>query len=141
MSFRDGGMKTAKKVSFMLIGSVLLAIGFMVGFGREYLRNREIEKEIASLESENSRLEGKRLEFLNLINDLSSEYYLEEQTRTKQGMAKPGETLVLIDTSESGTRPTGEVLGAQDVLEGVSNPSRWLYYFFDHERFVDMQEL
>lgn len=125
----------------MLIGSVLLAGAFIVGFGREYLRNREIEREIAQLEAENERLDGQRLEFLDLIDDLSSEYYLEGESRVKQGMAKPGETLVLVDTSDTEARHEGQVLGVTDDLQGVSNPTRWLYYFLDHERFVRIKDL
>jgi cell division protein FtsB len=134
-------MRNGKKISIMLVGSVLLAAAFMVGFGREYLRNRSIEREIAGLQSENSRLEGKKLEFLSLIDDLSSEYYLEEQSRTKQGMAKPGETLILVDTGEYDAKPAGAVKGASDELSGLSNPSKWLYYFFDHEHFLGLKEL
>lgn len=141
MSFREGVKNHLPSISLTLVVGVLIAIGFMVGFGREYLRNREIEQEIASLQAENDRLEGKRLEFLDLINTLSSEYYLEGEARVKQGMAKPGETLVLVDTNNAKLDERGLVLGVSDEASGISNPARWFYYFFDHGRFVEIDKL
>ncbi|MFA5946357.1 MAG: septum formation initiator family protein [Patescibacteria group bacterium] len=133
--------RSGKKKGVFLVASVLLAAVFVGAFGREYLREKEIEHDIATLEGENSRLEGKRLEFLDLIDRLSSEYYLEGQARTKEGLAKPGETLLVVDTGKPATLPNGAVLGAKDSLEGISNPARWLYYFFDHGRFDQLSGL
>jgi cell division protein FtsB len=130
-----------RKKSVFLVATVIAAIVFMVGFGREYLREREIAHQIASLQEENDRLEGKRLQFLDLIDKLSSQYYLEGQARTKEGLAKPGETLIVVDTGESAAQEPGKVLGATDSLEGVSNPTRWFYYFFDRARFDSMRNL
>jgi cell division protein FtsB len=140
MSFQGAG-KHVKRVSIALLASVIIASAFMIGFGREYLHNKEIEHDIAELQSENDRLQGKKLEFLGLINDLSSEYYLEDQARVKGGMAKPGETLVLIDDHDLKKTQTGKVLGATDTAEGVSNVTRWLYYFFDREHFSELGKL
>jgi cell division protein FtsB len=140
MAFQGAG-KHVKKISVALLASVILAAGFIIGFGREYLHNREIEKDIADLQSENERLQGKKFEFLGLIKDLSSEYYLEDQARVKGGMAKPGETLVLVDDHDAKKNPDGKVLGESAEDAGVSNVTRWLYYFFDHKRFTELERL
>lgn len=134
------GLKN-RGITVGLIASIVLASLFIVGFGREYLRNKQIEREIAALKGENERLEGKRLGFLDLISDLSSEYYLEGQSRTKEGLAKPGETLVVIDDSALHDAPEGAVLGVSTEAEGVSNVERWMYYFFDRERFSELSGL
>jgi cell division protein FtsB len=131
-----------RKKSVFLVATVIAAVVFMVGFGREYLREREIAHQMGSLQEENDRLEGKRLQFLDLIDKLSSQYYLEGQARTKEGLAKPGETLVVVDTGEgAAAHEAGQVLGATDSLAGVSNPTRWFYYFFDRARFDSMRNL
>lgn len=133
--------RTGRQKSVFLFATVLIAVVAIGAFGREYLREKEIERDIAMLEGENQRLEGKRLEFLDLIDRLSSEYYLEGQARTKEGLAKPGETLLVVDTGKAAAEPTGSVLGATDSLEGETNPAKWFYYFFDHGRFENVDRL
>ncbi|MFA5946926.1 MAG: septum formation initiator family protein [Patescibacteria group bacterium] len=137
MSKGGGGKK-----GIFLLATMIVAGIFVFGFGREYLREREIAAQIASLEAENYRLDGKKLEFLDLIDKLSSQYYLEGQARTKEGLAKPGETLLVVDAGQSAIPVTsGKVLGATDSLAGVNNPTRWFYYFFDRTKFEDMSKL
>ena len=138
MSKGGGGRK-----GIFLLATMIVAGIFVFGFGREYLREREIANQIATLEAENSRLDGKKLEFLDLIDKLSSQYYLEGQARTKEGLAKPGETLLVVDAGQSDVDSVkvGKVLGATDELAGVSNPARWFYYFFDRSKFETMSQL
>lgn len=132
-------MRFAPKFSlFLLVGLGVLALLF-VGFGREYVRNRQIENEIAALQAEHDRLEQDRLASLELISDLSSEYYLEREARTKRGLGEPGETLVVVDLQDEIT-PQGEVLGT-DTDDGLNNPARWFYYFFDPVRFSSLRNL
>ncbi len=130
------------KKSIFLLATMVVAGVFVFGFGREYLREREIAMQISSLQAENDRLDGKKLEFLDLIDKLSSQYYLEGQARTKEGLAKPGETLLVVDAGQSATTVTsGKVLGATDMAEDISNPTRWFYYFFDRTKFDSMSKL
>jgi cell division protein FtsB len=137
MSKGGGGKK-----GIFLLATMIVAGIFVFGFGREYLREREIATQISSLEAENDRLDGKKLEFLDLIDKLSSQYYLEGQARTKEGLAKPGETLLVVDAGQSAMTVTaGKVLGATDTFEGVNNPTRWFYYFFDRTQFEAMSKL
>jgi cell division protein FtsB len=134
---KGGGRKGVFLLATMIVAGI-----FVFGFGREYLREREIAQQIASLQEENERLDGKKLEFLDLIDKLSSQYYLEGQARTKEGLAKPGETLLVVDAGQSASLAhPGKVLGASDALEGVNNPTRWFYYFFDRSKFEAMNRL
>jgi cell division protein FtsB len=128
-----------RKISLFMAVNVIV-LGFLfVGFGREYWRNLEIERDIAALQAESERLEGEKLQSLALINDLSSEYYLESEARTKRGMGEPGEQLIIVDLPED-VGGEGEVLGAS-VDDGLSNPTRWWYYFFNRARFEAMREV
>lgn len=123
---------------FLLVGVGVLGLLF-IGFGREYVRNRQIENEIAALQAEHDQLEDGRLASLELIGDLSSEYYLEREARMKRGLGEPGETLVVVDLKDQ-LKPEGEVLGAT-ADDGLRNPARWFYYFFDPVRFAELRTL
>src|SRR3989339_2042442 len=92
------------KIAVALNLVIFAILGF--GFGREYLRNLEIEQEIARMEAENDRLESDRLEAMQLISDLSSTYYLESEARTKRGLGEPGETMIVVqgDDDDSGAQ-------------------------------------
>jgi cell division protein FtsB len=127
------------KISLFIGINVFILIVIFVGFGREYWRNREIESDIAALQAENDRLENQRLESLSLISNLSSEYYLETEARTKRGMGAPGEQLIIVDVPDD-TQPNPQVLGVA-TDDGLSNPARWWYYFFNRDRFEALRQL
>ncbi len=127
------------KLSLIVVVNLVI-LGFLfVGFGREYWRNIEIERDIAALQAENERLAGQKLESLALINDLSSEYYLESEARTKRGMGEPGEELIIVELPEA-EASMGE---AQSLAtdQSISNPTRWWYYFFNQSRFDAISDL
>ena len=60
------------------------------------------------------------------LKEATSEAFVEKQAREKLGMAKDGETIVLMDTSRS------VQVGGQDVVkeEKLSNWQRWWRLFF-----------
>ncbi|MBI1908220.1 septum formation initiator family protein [Candidatus Uhrbacteria bacterium] len=134
---RTAFQAVARFGTLFIVGVVVL--GFLaLGFGREYLRNREIERSIAALEAQNAELEGEQLEALAVIESLSSEYYLEGEARQKRGLAKPGEELVVIETAYAA--------GDEDVAataddETAPNILRWYYYFFAREKFEALAAL
>lgn len=130
-----------KQRSRLKIAIVLNLVIFAIlglGFGREYLRNREIEQEIARMESENARLEADRLAAVNLINDLSSTYYLEGEARTKRGMGESGETMIIVKNDAASAENGGDAHEETNDAD-APNPLHWLYYFFDHPRFEAMR--
>ncbi|KKW28784.1 MAG: hypothetical protein UY72_C0062G0005 [Candidatus Uhrbacteria bacterium GW2011_GWD2_52_7] len=122
------------KIAVALNLVIFAILGF--GFGREYLRNLEIEQEIARMEAENDRLESDRLEAMQLISDLSSTYYLESEARTKRGLGEPGETMIVVqgDDDDSGAQDAARELGQADI----PNPLRWFYFFFDHAQYEQL---
>lgn len=121
-----------------MVLNVVILFFLIIAFGREYVGNLQIEREIAALEAQRAELETEQLETLNLIDELSSEYALEREARTKFGLGEVGETLIVVQDS-----PVGEVdltSGEEDVLP-ASNPVRWFYYFFDKEAFEQTRSL
>lgn len=111
---------------------LFLLIGF--GFGQEYLRNREIESDIARMKSENAALEAERLSSLSLIDTLSSSYFVESEAR-QSGLGKSDESLVIVQDSGVSSSVAGVV-----SHDDIPNPVRWFYYFFNQAQFEALQE-
>lgn len=132
----------SSKIGLAVVVSVVIVFFLIIGFGREYLSNLQVEREIQELEDERAALQDEKLSTLQLIDDLSSEYYLEKQARTKQGLARSGEKLLIVKDDD-----TNILIGAIGVeedlfsLESISNPIKWYYYFFDTEKFNELKEL
>lgn len=128
-------MRRLSKVTIILLVNVALLVFFVLSFGREYLRNLEVEREIETMTAEHERLEAEKLESLALINDLSSEYYVEGHARTKEGLGRPGETLVIVDDGQA----AAATMVDDDDRPSLSNPALWLLYFFDREKFAELK--
>lgn len=126
-----------KKFGTIFLVNVAVLAFLVLGFGREYLRNVEIERSIAELNAQNDALQGKQLESLSVIEQLSSEYYLEGEARRKHGLAKEGEELAIID--DDGT--TNDELRNTTETTSSSNVMRWWQYFFDRDAFDDVAAL
>ncbi len=121
----------------ILLANALLLFFLLLAFGREYARNIQVNQEIAALERQKASLESQNLETLDLIEELSSEYYLEKQAREKHGLARAGETLILVKDDLFSPRDGDE--GAEVLIENVSNPEAWFYFFFMHDRFEELR--
>ncbi len=126
--------------SFFLVASICLALFLVVALGREYVGNLQIQYEIKQREKERAELQDQQLETLDLIDSLSSEYYLEREGRTKQGLTKPGEEVIVIAGEDIGVIEE-EVPYGISSLDQVGYAQRWFYYFFDQERFDYLRTL
>ncbi len=128
---------TSNKLFFFALCAVAIFCFLALTFGREYVTNRQINQELRRLEAERAELEDRRLASIELINDLSSEEYLEGEARTKHGLAKPGETLLVIQDDER----IGELeLINETDNQQLSNPKKWLLYFFNQEEFQKIKQ-
>lgn len=130
-------MTNFKKFGTIFLVNIAVLAFLVLGFGREYLRNVEIERSIADLNAQNAALEGQQLESLSVIEQLSSEYYLEGEARKKHGLAKAGEELAIID----GTATANDELRTASDVTNSSNAMRWWQYFFDRAAFEDVAAL
>lgn len=132
---KRNGQNKSRKLRFFLVLNFLVLFFLALAFGREYVGNIQIQHEIKELEEERAALETDQLNTLSLIESLSSEYYLETEARTKHGLAKEGETLIVVQ--QDGVNH-GSVLGVQeDSLNFLPNYQRWFYYFFDKDRLIE----
>jgi cell division protein FtsB len=115
--------------SAVFLVNVIIFFFLALAFGREYVSNMQIEREIARFENERNRLEQDNLSLNNLISNLSSEYFLEKEGRTKHGLGEQGETLLVIKEDElplTGVENTALI----EQSTKRSNPQKWFHYFF-----------
>lgn len=126
--------------SFFLVASIGLVVFLLVALGREYVGNLQIQYEIKQREKEVAELQGQQLQTLDLIDSLSSEYYLEREGRVKQGLTKQGEEVIVIAGDDIGVIEEEAPYGIERV-DQVSTAQRWFYYFFDQERFDYLRTL
>jgi cell division protein FtsB len=130
------------RLLFVVNAVVLAALG--LSFGREWMRNSEIQSEIARLEEQARSLETRNLQIADLNTAFRTESFIEREARLKLGMKKPGENVVVIQ--EDGSTP-GPIIDATDGMTAeaadprlllavdrepkeLANPSKWWQYFF-----------
>lgn len=128
-------VEKSSKWKWFLVFNILAIFFLIFAFGREYIGNLQIENQISMLQDEKSDLEKKKLSTLDLMQELSSEYYLEKEARIKQGLGRPGETLIVIDGGVS------EAVPDIGPVTNTPNPWRWFYYFFNPEEFDRLAKL
>jgi cell division protein FtsB len=110
-----------------------LAVVSGIGFTRETLRSRQIDAEIAALKREAEDLQAKNFEILSLRSSLESGEFLEKEARTKLGLQREGEKVVVIDRAVASAPDAVSALAA--AVPVWSNPKKWLMYFSDRAAF------
>ena len=127
------------KAGVFILVNVVILFFLVIAFGREYVGNIQVEREIRALEEQRQQLEQDKLSTLNLIEELSSEEYLEEEARTKFGLAEPGETLIVIQDGDSIIQDVDELL-REDEPVIIPNQKKWFYLFFDRNAYEELQD-
>lgn len=122
---------SVKKIFGMKIASVvLLALLALFGFNfvKEWQRSRLLDKEIKKLELQAKEIEAENLDILKLAQYIDTEEFLEQEARTKLGLQKPGEKVVVVALPGDGE--IGD--GSEDAPEEKQfNPYLWWKHFFD----------
>lgn len=134
------GQKTKSEKSllfkFVFVFLILLIIVLVIGSVREYLRQKELNKEMASLQEDINQLNLDKSQFLSSIEAYKSEFFVEQEARLKFNLQKPGEKVLVIPQGGS-----GGIVGfdGEDALAGapgsishfyVNNVRAWWSYFF-----------
>jgi cell division protein FtsB len=130
-----------------VVNAVLLVL-LALSFGREVVRNMEIQGDIKSLQDQAQTLEARQLEIAQINTAFQTESFIEREARLKLGLKKPGEEVVVIQAPDVApdaqeTQAAADEVEAIDdaaahvapVQESVANPVKWWYYFFDPARF------
>ncbi|HBU28045.1 TPA: hypothetical protein DEB00_02940 [Candidatus Uhrbacteria bacterium] len=118
---------------FFFIVNIALLLLLALSFGREFVRNTSIQKEIALLEQEKQSLEERNRSLNSYEEYLLTESFLEKEAREKFGLQRPGETQVFIG---------GELIGGDEgaqqetvIVQEDSRLQQWVWYFFDPEMY------
>jgi len=106
---------------FFVVNAVILVL-LALSFGREFLRNMEIQHDIADLKAQATSLEAKSLEIAQLNTAFQTESYIEREARLKLGLKKPGEEVVVVQEG-SGMENRHEELKdpVSDMQSGTSD--------------------
>lgn len=132
------------QLRLFLVINVLLLFFLAVSFGREYLHNASIERQITELEQERAALETRNLEILSVSETIQTQFFLEKEGRLKHGLRKPGEQLVVV-TPEVGALDSADSSVSDTLAETTAdpgrmpNPMRWWLFFFNPVAFQEMR--
>ena len=86
-----------------------------------------VNREVIQLQKEIESLEGNNKELKSLLAYLSSEDFVKQEGREKFGLKDPGEQVVVLNQPSTVAR---EIVFKDNATEGLSNPQKWLRYFF-----------
>lgn len=115
----------------LLVVEVILLVLVGVALGKEVVIRYSIQREISQLQKQYQDLQGSNVEIGSVISYLESDTYAEEQARSKLGLKKEGESVILLpqDTqiAEQSSSQSATESATQDAQ---SNTTRWWDYFF-----------
>lgn len=100
---------------------------------RESYREWKVDQEIRQMQAEVERLEGRKLTLAELIQRLDSPDAVDKEARTRLGLSKPGERVIILrgmDETVSWQDDAGTVAPEEAPVDTRDNPKRWLEYFF-----------
>lgn len=115
-------------------GTLFLVVG--ISTVRETYREWQVDQEIHQMQTQIEQYEGRKLSLVELLARLDSNEALDKEARTRLGLRKPGERVIILQGSD------GMQASWQDEVQTPvvnlasadlrSNPKRWLDYFFPH---------
>jgi len=111
---------------------IIILISFPLA--RTVSQRYKIDQEVKSLGSEISELENTNQDFNKLISYLESDQFVEEQARLNLGLKKEGENLLVIKDSAELNKVSGTDGINSLNLKDLSNPQKWLNYFFNERQ-------
>lgn len=113
------------RVAFGIGVAIVVLLG--VSTAREFLARREMMSERQRLTDQIAALEARKRDLGSLLQYFGSSLFQEQEGREKLGLAKLGESVVIVPSSTNGT-----VLGATTDTTNAqeSNPRKWFRFFF-----------
>ncbi len=110
---------------FFLIAFVIVFIIVLFALAKGTVKNHQVKGEISDLQADINRYETENQEFIQLVEYLQTDTYIEQEAKLTMGYKKEGEYLVIIPQAEFNSDD-------QDVEVQIdkSNPAKWWAYFF-----------
>lgn len=115
--------------SFVFAGTGALVLIVGISSARETYQGWRVDKEIEGLRAQVATLEGKRLHLAETLGRLQTPDAVDKEARLRLGLQKPGERVFILQ--EDGLRASHATRdGSLQTEDAVSNPQKWLRYFF-----------
>lgn len=126
----DRGAKLRKIIRsrFFVLSLTIGLVLFLVGFIKVFWHDWQIRKEISQLEMTKLQLEQKKIQILDYLKKAESTDYAEKEARLHYGLAKPGETLIIINNETNKVSST--YAKSKNFNQEETNWGRWWQYFF-----------
>lgn len=149
MARNESFLKRLFKWRLLFVVNVLLILFLSVTLGRDFLKTREIQKEIDALQTQADELVAKNFSVSELQTAIQTQSFIEREARLKLGMKKPGEKVIVFtndqvigkdvsNNSDNDSDPLGLVLDTQEQ-ESIANSTKWWYYFFNRNKFEQLK--
>lgn len=105
----------------------VFSIALFFSIGKNFVKGYEMKKDISLLEDEVKRLEGRNKDLYSLIDFVNTNSFAEEEARLKLGLAKPGESVIVIPENKAANSQIGDKV---NMVAEESNTRLWWNYFF-----------
>lgn len=112
-------------ISFLIL-SILVLI--LIPYYNNNKKRKDLEREINLMKENISRYENSNAELEELLSYLDSKQAIEEKARLNFGLQKQGEQVIVIQKQSSST---DQELAEKNTEVELSNPQKWLNYFFN----------
>lgn len=131
---RQGGLKSFIFSKLFTITALVLLLLIGLAVAKDYLQKQKVNSEVSAMQQEIAQLEKGNKELSSVIDYLQTSNFLEAQARTKFGLAKEGEQVVVIAGGPSGASDPvssgAAVSNAQVGSLSISNSRQWWNYFW-----------
>jgi len=137
----------AEKKNFLnkINSKVLIALGlvliiiFSVAASKEFVKKRQLDREISDLQQEIENLKVDQDEFIKLIDNYNSESYIEQEARVNFNYKKKGEKVVVIKTDNNNldlNNNSANVSTSEqpEKFGATNNIKLWWDYFFGERK-------
>lgn len=124
---RGSGIERFLRSRMALGIGVALIVLLGVSTVREFLTRREVVSERERLAEQIATLEARKRDLSSLLQHFGGSLFQEQEAREKLGLAKPGESVVIVPETGGG-RVLGSTTNTSEAP--VSNPRKWLRFFF-----------
>lgn len=114
---------------------VTIALFLAVDFGRRAMDSYRLSRTVAALEEEVAAMRAENEALKQRLEYVGTDAYIEEAAREKLRWVEPGDTAVILLSSEDKEAPVATPLPSRGTLQGeevIEKPNwqRWLDLFF-----------
>lgn len=128
---------TSNMTKMVIICEFLLVSYLLYTLTVSVYKSYQIDQHIKSFEEENARIEEENLLKSEEFDYYSSNAYIEKIAKQNLGLVNPGEEVIIVPNSDSGTSGIVGGLVSDDTQADTnpqSNPLKWWKFFFDIQR-------